>query len=135
MARAAAGQLVIFRSGGPDAGVEQLLSALADRVTNVGPEPGAGQLAKLVNQLLCGVHIAVAAEALDYAAALGLDARAVWEAVAQGAAGSFMLGDRGSRRGRAGRRGRLPGDRDGPPPQARPPVAQRMPRGPWRGVC
>jgi len=97
VARAAGGQLVIFRSGGPDAGVEQLLSALADRVTNVGHEPGAGQLAKLVNQLLCGVHIAVAAEALDYATALGLDARAVWEAVAQGAAGSFMLGDRGVR--------------------------------------
>jgi 3-hydroxyisobutyrate dehydrogenase-like beta-hydroxyacid dehydrogenase len=49
------------------------------------------------NQLLCGVHIAVAAEALDYAAALGLDARAVWSAVRQGAAGSFMLADRGER--------------------------------------
>ena len=32
-----------------------------------------------MNQLLCGVHVAVAAEALAYAEALGLDAGATWE--------------------------------------------------------
>jgi 3-hydroxyisobutyrate dehydrogenase/putative dehydrogenase len=52
---------------------------------------------KLVNQLLCGVHIAAAGEALGLAAALGLDPRAVWEVVRKGAAGSFMLDDRGER--------------------------------------
>lgn len=95
--RAAAGQLVIFAGGGRTPPVDEILRTLATTVTDAGPEPGAGQLAKLVNQLLCGVHIAVAAEALDYADALGLDPRTVWAAVRQGAAGSFMLGDRGAR--------------------------------------
>jgi 3-hydroxyisobutyrate dehydrogenase/putative dehydrogenase len=96
VARAAAGELVIFAAGRrPEA--DQILSALATTITDAGPEPGAGQLVKLVNQLLCGVHIAVAAEALDYADALGLDPRTVWTAVRQGAAGSFMLNDRGER--------------------------------------
>jgi 3-hydroxyisobutyrate dehydrogenase len=97
VARAAAGELVIFAGGDRTPAVDQVLSVLATTVTDAGPEPGAGQLVKLVNQLLCGVHIAVAAEALDYADALGLDPRAVWTAVRQGAAGSFMLGDRGER--------------------------------------
>lgn len=97
VARAAAGELVIFAGGRRDAEADKVLGALASTVTEAGDEPGAGQLAKLVNQLLCGVHIAVAAEALDYADALGLDTHAVWGAVQQGAAGSFMLGDRGAR--------------------------------------
>ncbi len=97
VARAGAGELVIFAGGERTPAVDQVLSVLATTVTDAGPEPGAGQLVKLVNQLLCGVHIAVAAEALDYADALGLDPRNVWTAVRQGAAGSFMLGDRGER--------------------------------------
>jgi len=52
---------------------------------------------KLVNQLLCGVHIAAAAEALAYAEALGLDPRSVFETIRHGAANSFMLEDRGER--------------------------------------
>jgi 3-hydroxyisobutyrate dehydrogenase len=47
--------------------------------------------------LLCGVHTAVAAEALAYAEALGLDAGATWEVLRPGAAASFMLDDRGAR--------------------------------------
>jgi len=43
------------------------------------------------------VHIAVAAEALAYAEALGLDAGATWEVLRHGAAASFMLDDRGAR--------------------------------------
>ena len=63
----------------------------------VGEAPGDGQKVKLVNQLLCGVHIAAAAEALAFADALGLDARACWEVLRDGAAASFMLDDRGER--------------------------------------
>jgi 3-hydroxyisobutyrate dehydrogenase/putative dehydrogenase len=95
--RAATGELVIFVGGERTPEVDAVLSVLGTTVTDAGPEPGAGQLVKLVNQLLCGVHIAVAAEALDYADALGLDPRAILAAVRQGAAGSFMLGDRGER--------------------------------------
>jgi 3-hydroxyisobutyrate dehydrogenase/putative dehydrogenase len=50
-----------------------------------------------VNQLLCGVHIAVAAEGLAFAEALGLDARECWEVLRHGAAVSFMFEDRGAR--------------------------------------
>ena len=51
----------------------------------------------MVNQLLCGVHIAVAAEALAFAEALGLEAGPTWEVLRHGAAASFMLDDRGAR--------------------------------------
>jgi 3-hydroxyisobutyrate dehydrogenase-like beta-hydroxyacid dehydrogenase len=63
----------------------------------VGAAPGDGQKVKLVNQLLCGVHIAAAAEALAFAEAMHLDPTATWEVVRAGAAASFMLDDRGER--------------------------------------
>jgi 3-hydroxyisobutyrate dehydrogenase-like beta-hydroxyacid dehydrogenase len=62
-----------------------------------GARVGDGQAVKLVNQLLCGVHIAAAAEALAYAESLGLDPRFVFETIRHGAANSFMLEDRGER--------------------------------------
>lgn len=99
VARAASGDLLIM-VGGPERSVERvraLLDALARTAAVVGPEVGDGQKVKLVNQLLCGVHIAAAAEALALAEALGLDARACWEVVRGGAAASFMLDDRGAR--------------------------------------
>lgn len=70
---------------------------MASNVVVVGPAPGDGQRMKLVNQLLCGVHIAVAAEALAFAEALGLNARECWEVLRHGAAESFMFEDRGAR--------------------------------------
>ena len=63
----------------------------------VGPAPGDGQKVKLVNQLLCGVHIAVAAEALAFAEAMHLNPETTWEVIRHGAAASFMLDDRGAR--------------------------------------
>jgi 3-hydroxyisobutyrate dehydrogenase/putative dehydrogenase len=66
-------------------------------VVHCGPAAGDGQSVKLVNQLLCGVHIAAAGEALAYAEALGLDPKAVHETIRHGAAGSFMFEDRGRR--------------------------------------
>jgi 3-hydroxyisobutyrate dehydrogenase len=99
VARAADGDLLIM-VGGAEAAVERvrpLLDALARSAPLVGPEPGDGQKVKLVNQLLCGVHIAAAAEGLAFAEAMGLDARACWEVIRDGAAASFMLDDRGAR--------------------------------------
>ena len=43
------------------------------------------------------MHIAAAGEALAFAEAIGLDARACWEVIREGAAASFMLDDRGER--------------------------------------
>ena len=99
VARAEQGELVVM-VGGPRERFEScrpLLDRLGTTVAYVGETVGDGQALKLVNQLLAGVHIVAAAEALGFAAALGLDPRAAWEVVRHGAAGSFMLDDRGAR--------------------------------------
>ena len=78
VARAGEGDLLIMVSGAAD-GVERvrpLLDTLARSAPVSAPQPGDGQKVKLVNQLLCGVHIAAAAEALAFAEAMGLDAGA-----------------------------------------------------------
>jgi 3-hydroxyisobutyrate dehydrogenase len=97
--RAGAGDLLIMVSGSAGAvhRVRPLLDAMASSAPVVGPQPGDGQKIKLVNQLLCGVHIAVAAEALAFAEAMQLDAAATWDVLRAGAAASFMLDDRGGR--------------------------------------
>jgi 3-hydroxyisobutyrate dehydrogenase len=99
VARAGAGELLIMVSGSADAErrVRPLLDAMASSAPIVGSQPGDGQKVKLVNQLLCGVHIAVAAEALAFAEAMQLDAANTWEVLRKGAAASFMLDDRGER--------------------------------------
>jgi len=74
-----------------------VLKAMASTLKRVGSRPGDGQCMKTVNQLLCGVHIAAAAEALALARALGLDPAAALDTLGSGAAASFMLGDRGPR--------------------------------------
>ena len=99
VARAATGDLLIMVGGSEDAvrRVDPLLDAMARSAPVVGSQPGDGQKVKLVNQLLCGVHIAVAAEALAFAEAMQLDPAATWEVLRTGAAASFMLDDRGER--------------------------------------
>src|SRR4051794_17749243 len=97
--RAADGDLLIMVGGAAPAvaRVQPLLDAMAGTAPHVGPEPGDGQKVKLVNQLLCGVHIAAAAEALALAEAMALDPAATWEVLRTGAAASFMFEDRGER--------------------------------------
>jgi 3-hydroxyisobutyrate dehydrogenase/putative dehydrogenase len=98
-ARAGTGDLLMMVSGSERAlaTVRPLLDAMASTAAVVGTEPGQGQKVKLVNQLLCGVHIAAAGEALAFAESMGLDARDTWEVLRHGAAASFMLDDRGAR--------------------------------------
>jgi 3-hydroxyisobutyrate dehydrogenase-like beta-hydroxyacid dehydrogenase len=99
VARAEKGDLLIM-AGGPQDLFEELrpvLEAMGSSVVHCGPRVGDGQAVKLVNQLLCGVHIVAAAEALAYAEALGLNPRFVFETIRHGAANSFMLEDRGER--------------------------------------
>ena len=97
--RAAGGDLLIMVSGADDAVglVRPLLCVLGASAPVVGPAPGDGQRMKLVNQLLCGVHIAAAAEALAFAESMGLDPGECWRVLRGGAAASFMLEDRGAR--------------------------------------
>ena len=99
VARAGRGDLLIM-AGGPEDLFGELrpaLEAMGSTVVYCGPAAGDGQAVKLVNQLLCGIHIAAAGEALAYAEALGLDPGSVYETIRHGAAGSFMLEDRGRR--------------------------------------
>ncbi|MEO8830492.1 NAD(P)-dependent oxidoreductase [Lapillicoccus sp.] len=98
-ARAGKGDLLIV-VGAEDAVLETVrpvLDHLASTLTVVGPRPGDGQSLKTINQLLAGVHIAAAAEAIALARGLGLDPALVIDALSQGAAGSFMFADRGPR--------------------------------------
>ena len=98
-ARAGAGDLLVVVGADDDAwaAAEDVLDAMASTLVRVGDAPGDGQAMKTVNQLLCGVHIAAAGEALALARALGLDAELALKALMSGAASSFMLGDRGPR--------------------------------------
>ena len=97
--RAGTGDLLIVVGATPDAlaAAQPVLDALSSTLTIVGPRPGDGQALKAINQLLAGVHIAAAAEAIALARGLGLDPAVVIEALSQGAAGSFMFADRGPR--------------------------------------
>ena len=83
--------------GGEAVDVERampILQAYGKTITHVGAQ-GAGQMAKLVNQILVVVNQLAASEALLFAQAGGLDLAKTIEAVKGGAAGSWMLANRG----------------------------------------
>lgn len=67
-----------------------LFQAMGRNIARVGPS-GSGHLVKLVNQVLCGIHIVAMNEALAFARKAGVDPHAALEVVASGAAGSWML--------------------------------------------
>lgn len=68
--------------------------AMGKTITHVG-EQGAGQTVKLSNQILCVVNMLAASEALLFAKAGGVDLEKMLQAVTGGAAGSWMLANRG----------------------------------------
>ncbi|MFO1217916.1 MAG: NAD(P)-dependent oxidoreductase [Burkholderiaceae bacterium] len=96
---AAAGTLTIMASG--EAAVfdraRPVLQALGKNVFDVGRRVGLGSTAKMVNQLLCGVHIAAAAEALHVAERAGVPLQTMIDIIAQSAGSSWMFGDRAPR--------------------------------------
>lgn len=98
VARAKTGALVIFAAGNPkDIDAARPVLDSMGTVHLTGQQLGDGQSIKVVNQHLCSVHLAAAAEALHLARSLGLDPTAVLSLVEKGAAGSWMLSDRGPR--------------------------------------
>lgn len=74
-----------------------VFDALGDKIFHVGERPGQGATVKTVNQLLCGVHIAVVAEAFSLAAKVGVDLRIMLDILSGSSASSWMLKDRGPR--------------------------------------
>jgi 3-hydroxyisobutyrate dehydrogenase len=95
-ARAESGELTFMSSGSAAAyeAVESILAATSAKVFRLGDAPGIGSLVKTVNQLLAGVHIATAAEAMALAAKAGADTRAVFEVISASAGNSWMFGNR-----------------------------------------
>lgn len=77
--------------------VRPVLEVLGQRLFHVGTEAGQGATVKTVNQLLCGVHIAVVAEAFALAAKVGVDLKVLLDIMSGSAASSWMLNDRGPR--------------------------------------
>jgi 3-hydroxyisobutyrate dehydrogenase len=71
-----------------------VLEAMGKKITHVGAS-GAGQMVKLVNQILVVGHALAMSEALLFGQAGGVDLRKALEAVSAGAAGSWMLSNRG----------------------------------------
>jgi 3-hydroxyisobutyrate dehydrogenase len=73
------------------------LDAMGSRVFDCGRAAGMGSTAKMINQLLCGVHIAAAAEAMHLAERAGVSTRTMHEIIGVSAGNSWMWGDRGPR--------------------------------------
>jgi len=99
VAGATAGTLTIMAAGPTEtfAAAKPVLDALGDKVFHVGERPGQGAVVKTVNQLLCGVHIAVVAEAFSLAAKVGVDLNVILQIMGGSSASSWMLRDRGPR--------------------------------------
>ena len=94
--RAAEGELTVLASGAPAAlaRARPVLDAIAKTVFELGDEPGTAAAFKMVNQLLAGVHIAAACEAVAFARAESLDLERVYEVITQSAGNSWMFQDR-----------------------------------------
>ena len=95
-ARAADGTLTVLASGprAAFAKARPALEAIAAKVHDLGAEAGLGSAFKMVNQLLAGVHIAAAGEAIAFAAKQGLDLRNVYEVITGSAGNSWMFENR-----------------------------------------
>jgi 3-hydroxyisobutyrate dehydrogenase len=95
-ARAEAGQITMMTAGRPEA-YEQCgtaLEAMAAKVYRLGDRAGAGSKVKVINQLLAGVHIAAAAEAMALGLREGVDAAALYEVITHSAGNSWMFENR-----------------------------------------
>jgi len=94
--RAAQGELTILASGSAAAFAKArpALDAMAAKLYELGDAPGQGAAFKMINQLLAGVHIAAASEAIAFAAKQGLDIRKVYQVITASAGNSWMFENR-----------------------------------------
>jgi len=97
--RALSGEITIMASGEPKSleYVDPLFQAMGKEIHIISGGVGMGSTVKMVHQLLAGVHIVVAAEALTLAAKAGLDVDQLYDIVKGAAGASWMFCDRGRR--------------------------------------
>ncbi len=95
-AKAASGQMTMMTAGRPEAYARcgGVLEAMAAKVYRLGDRAGAGSKVKIINQLLAGVHIAAAAEAMALGLREGVDAAALYEVITHSAGNSWMFENR-----------------------------------------
>ena len=95
-AKAASGEMTMMTAGVPAAyaAVGPLLDAMAAKVYRLSDRAGAGSKVKIINQLLAGVHIAAAAEAMALGLREGVDAAALYEVITHSAGNSWMFENR-----------------------------------------
>jgi putative dehydrogenase len=94
--RAAEGALTMLASGSAAAfaAARPALEALCAKLYELGDQAGQGAAFKMINQLLAGVHIAAASEAMAFAAKQNLDLRRVYEVITASAGNSWMFENR-----------------------------------------
>jgi 3-hydroxyisobutyrate dehydrogenase-like beta-hydroxyacid dehydrogenase len=95
-AGAQAGTMTIMASGSDAAfaRAQPVLDAISTKVWRLGDRVGVGSTVKMVNQLLAGVHIATAAEALALGIRAGADPRTLFEVISSSAGSSWMWQNR-----------------------------------------
>ncbi len=95
-AKAASGQMTMMTSATPAAyaAAGHVLDAMAGKVYRLGDKAGAGSKVKIINQLLAGVHIAAAAEAMALGLREGVAADALYEVITNSAGNSWMFENR-----------------------------------------
>ena len=95
-AKAASAQMTMMTAGRPAAyaKAEFALNAMAAKVYKLGDSAGAGSKVKIINQLLAGVHIAAAAEAMALGLREGVDPAALYDVITHSAGNSWMFENR-----------------------------------------
>ncbi len=95
---AEAGTLTVMVGAEPEvfAAARPVLEAISGNLYHCGPV-GAGQVAKMCNQLMAGVALVATAECLALAAAAGMDRHLLYEIITHGAGDAWMFRNRGSR--------------------------------------
>jgi putative dehydrogenase len=90
------GRMTVMASGPEEAFVRAapVLDAIAGKVWRLGAVHGAGSTVKMVNQLLAGVHIAAAAEAMALGIRAGADPQTLFDVITSSAGNSWMFQNR-----------------------------------------
>ncbi len=94
--RAADGTMSMMAAGASQTMTQVLpiLEAVAGRLFRMGERPGDGWAMKIVNNMLAGINLAAAAEAMALAEQLGMDKQLVYDVVCASSGGSWIFADR-----------------------------------------